>query len=70
MITSMMDQIKIPKLSPDKKYLTKDQDFNTVVTPNKKSLSLEIGHSTKIGVMCTIKHDISSPKFYELLIKI
>ena len=27
------------------------------------------GHSTKIGGICTIEHDISSPKLYELLIK-
>ena len=30
---------------------------------------LEGGHSTKIRGMWTLKHEISSPKFYELLIK-
>ena len=30
---------------------------------------LEGGHSTKMCGMWTLKHEISSPKFYELLIK-
>ena len=30
---------------------------------------MEGGHSIKIGGMWTLKHEISSPKFYELLIK-
>ena len=30
---------------------------------------MDRGHSNKIGGIWNIKHDISSPKFYELLIK-
>ena len=30
---------------------------------------MEGGHSNKIGGMWTLKHDMSSPKFYEILIK-
>ena len=30
---------------------------------------LDGGHSTKMGDMWTLKHEISSPVFYELLIK-
>ena len=41
-----------------------------MVSANKRDPSLEGGNSTEIGVMWTLKHDISSPKFYELLIKI
>ena len=70
MITSIMDHIKISKYSPDKKDSPKAQDNTTVVPANKKSPPLEGGHSTKIDGMWTLKHDISSPKFYEILIKI
>ena len=70
MITLMMDKIKISKYSPDRKYSPKTQDPNTVVLDNKKASSLEGGHSKKIGGMWTLKHEISSPKFYEFLIKI
>ena len=41
-----------------------------MVLDNKKASPLEGGHSTKIGGMWTLKHEISSPKFYEFLIKI
>ena len=30
---------------------------------------LEGGHSTKIGGMWTLKHEISSPRFYEVHVK-
>ena len=68
MITSMMDQIKILKSSTYKKDSPKDQNTTTVVPANKKYPSLEGGHSTKIGGMWTLKHDIGSPNFYEILI--
>ena len=41
----------------------------TVFTANKKASTLKGGNYTKNGVMWTLKHEISSPKFYELLIK-
>ena len=40
-----------------------------MVPDNKRSPPLEGVHYTKIGGMWTLKHEISSPKFYELLIK-
>ena len=68
MITSMMDQIKISKSSLDKKYSPKVQYTTTVVPANKKSPPLEGGHYTIIGGMWTLKREIGSPKFYELII--
>ena len=49
--------------SPKAKYPT------TVVRANKRALPLKYGHFTKVGGMWTLKHEISSPKLYELLIK-
>ena len=69
MITSMMDHIRISKSSPDSKNSPKAQDTNTVVLYYKKDPPLEGGHYKKIGGMWNLKHEISSPKFYELLIK-
>ena len=69
MTASMMDHIKISKSSPDKKDSTKAQYPTTVVPANKKDLPLEGEHYTKIGGMWTLKYEISSPKFYEILIK-
>ena len=68
MITSMADQIKTSKSSPDKKDSSKAQDHTTVVPANKKAPPLKCGHSTKNGGMWNLKHEIRSPKFYELLI--
>ena len=41
-----------------------------MVPSNRRLPPLDGGHSTKIVGMWTLKHDIGSPKFYELLIKI
>ena len=57
------------KSQAENKDSPKFQDPTTVVPANKKAPPLEGGHSTKIGGMCTLKHDIISPKFYELLSK-
>ena len=65
----MMDQIKISKSSPENKASPKDQDNNTVVQANKKTTQLECGRYTKMCGMWTLKHEISSPEFYELLTK-
>ena len=67
-MTSMMDQTNISKSSPDQKYSPKPLDPTTVVSSNMRAPPLDGGHSTKIGGMWTLKHKISSPKFYELLI--
>ena len=64
-----MDQINILKPSPYHKDLTRSQYPTTVVTANRRDSPLEGGHSNKIGDTCTLKHEIISPKFYELLIK-
>ena len=40
-----------------------------MVLDNKRNLPLEYGHSTKIGGMWNLKHEIRSQNFYELLIK-
>ena len=66
----MMDHIQISNSSPDKMASPKAHNPTTVFPENNKSPPLEGGHSTKIGDMWTLKHDISAPKFYELLIKI
>ena len=64
MITSMMDQIKISKYSPE----NKDQDPTTLVPDKNKSPPLEGGNYTKIGGIWTLKHDIRSTNFYEIII--
>ena len=66
----MMDQIKIYKSWIEKKDSPKHQYPTTVVSANKKTPPLEGGHSTKNGDMWTLKHEIRSPKFYELIINI
>ena len=48
---------------------TKAQDPTTLVPANNNSPPLEGGNYKKIGGVWTLKHDIRSPKFYELLIK-
>ena len=69
MIASIMDQIKISKSSTDKKDHPRVQYTTTVVPDNKKDPQSEGGNSTRNGVMWNLKHDISSPRFYEILIK-
>ena len=66
-LTHMM--IQKHNSQPENMYPPKSQDPSTVVPANKKAPLLKGGHSTKIGGMRTLKHEISSPKFYEILIK-
>ena len=47
----------------------KSQDTDTLVFSKNKDTPSEGRNSMKIGGMWTLKHEISSPKFYELLIK-
>ena len=68
-ITSMMDQTNNSKFSPSQKDTSTPPDPTTVVPANRRDPPLDRGHYTKIGGMRTLKNDISSPKFYELLIK-
>ena len=69
-IISMIDHINISKSLSDQKDSSKDQYPTTIVPVNRVDPPLGDGHSTKIGGMWTLKHDISLSKFYELLIKI
>ena len=48
----------------------KDQYLKTVVPANNIATLLESGNSVKNGDMCNLKHEIISPKFNELIIKI
>ena len=66
----MMDQTNNYKSSLAQKDAFNPPDPTTIFLANKKAPTLDSGHSTKVGGMWTLKHDISSPKFYELLIKI
>ena len=65
----MMDQTNISKSSPAQKDTSTPQDPTTTVHTNKRYPPLEGGISENIGGMWTLKHGISSPRFYELLIK-
>ena len=67
--TCMMDQTNISKSSPAQKDTSTHPDPTTVVQTNRRAPPLRGGHSTNVGGMWTLKHEISSPKFYELLIK-
>ena len=65
-----MDQINISKSSPAQKDTSNPPDPTTTVQTNRRAPPLEGGISENIGGMWTLKHEISSPRFYELLIKI
>ena len=68
-ITPMMDQTNNSKLSSYQKFISNPLEPTTVVPYNKRFPPLDGGQSTKIGGMWTLKHEIISPKFYEILIK-
>ena len=51
------------------RWKDKPQDFGTVVHTNRKVPLLQGRHYQKIRGMWNLKHEISSPKFYELFIK-
>ena len=69
MIASMMDNINFQKSSPYKKYSTMAQDPTNLVPDNKKALLLGGENSKKDGGIWTHKHELSSPRLYELLSK-
>ena len=66
----MKDHTNISKSSPAQKDTTTPPDPTTTVQTNRRAPPLEGGHSENIGGMWNLKHEISSPIFYELLIKI
>ena len=63
------NKIKTMSSSPTQNDTSTHPDPTTVVPANRRDPPLEGGHYTKIGVTWTLKHDIISPKFYEILIK-
>ena len=65
----MMDQTNISKSSQTQKDTLTPLDPTTVVPDNRRAPPFEVWHSTKIGGMWNLKHEISSSKFYEILIK-
>ena len=64
----MIDKNNIQKSSPYQKDTLTPPDPTTVVPTNKRVPPLEGGISDKNFGMWTLKHEISSPKFYEILI--
>ena len=64
----MMDQTNSSKLSPAQNDTSNTPDPTTVVPDNRRAPPLDGGQYTKINGMWTLKHEIGSPKFYELLI--
>ena len=65
----MMDQTNNSEFSTAQKDTLIPPDPTNVVPDKRRDPPLGEGHSTNIGGMCTLKHEISSPKLYELLIK-
>ena len=63
------DKNNISKSSPAQKYRSTPPDPTTTFQTNRRAPPLKGGISENIGGMWTLKHEISSPKFYELLIK-
>ena len=68
-ITSITDNINTFKSLSTHNSSPKSLYPTTVVPANRKDPPLKGGHSTKNGCMWNLKHDTSSPKFYEILIK-
>ena len=62
--------MNILKYSPTQMDLTNPLDPTTVVPANRRSPPLDVRQYTKIGGMWTLKHEIISTRFYELLINI
>ena len=69
-LEELKDKNNISKSSSAQKDTLTPPDPTTMVPTNKRASPLEGGHSTKLRGMWTLKHEISSPRFYELLIKI
>ena len=67
--TLMIDQANISKSFPSQKDTSTPPYPTTTVHTNRRAPPLEGGISENIGGVWTLKHEISSPRFYELLIK-
>ena len=68
-LAEMKDKNNISKSSPSQKDTSTLPDPTNAVQTNRRAPLLEGGISENIGGMWTLRHEISSPKFYELLIK-
>ena len=69
MFAVISNQINTMLSSSTKKNASTNPEPNTLVSANRRAPPLEGGHSIKICGMWTLKHEISSSKFYELLVK-
>ena len=68
-LIAIMDQINTLKYLPTQKNSPKPLEPTTVVPDNRRDPPLDGGHSTKVVGIWTMKHEISPPKLYTLLIK-
>ena len=66
----ILNQLKTLEYSPTQKNKSNPSDTTTVVPDNRRDKPLNGVHYNKMCGMWTLKHDISSPKFYELLLNI
>ena len=67
-LAEIKDKNNISKSSPAHKDTLTPLDPTTTVQTNRRAPPLEGGISENIGGMWTLKHEISSPRFYEILI--
>ena len=63
----MMDQTNNSEFILDQKDTSTPPDPTNVVPDKRRDPQLGKGYTTKICGMCTLKHEIRSPKFYEIL---
>ena len=70
LLLTAINKNKIYKSYPAQKDTTTPPDPTTTVQTNRKAPPLEGVISENIGGMWNLKHEISSQRFYELLIKI
>ena len=68
-IPPIMGQMNMYKPSPEQRDSPKPPYPPTVVPTNRRAPPLHGGHYMQICCMWNLKHDISSQKFYEILIK-
>ena len=69
MIAEITDLINTYKHSPTHKDSPNPRYPTTLVSYNRRAPPLYGGESMKISGMWTLKHEISLPRLYELLIK-
>ena len=69
MLVSITDKINTFKYFPTQKDSPKPPEPVNLVSTIRRAPPLDGGQYTKIGVIWTMKHEISSPRFHELPIK-